>query len=137
MLYFVLISLFLQSCYLIFSGDKKLGGGYYWTNDRGFSQIIMTSTPTYDGVGLFLIPPTVTKVDFNRKYIIALSEDLYTQEKKYYIINKQTAYSVQYRIKNDISWESIKWKNVDGPLDSVAFFQILKKRSISLRFDDE
>jgi len=116
-------------------GDKKLGEGYILSEDGKYTSIVKSTTKPYRGSGLEVIPPTVTKFKANKNYIIALSIDIETKVRNYWIINKSITINLA-DCKDQASCDSVLRSNVEGPLDSVLFNKKLKENSIPLSFDN-
>jgi hypothetical protein len=129
----ILFCFILGSCTYILLGEKSLGQGYYFTNDGAFSEVIISATKHYKGAGLVIIPPTVINVNSDKKTIIAQSVGNISTEKYYWIINKENPIDLDACI-DPVSCDSTLRSNVEGPLDSMTFYQLLENRSIDLKF---
>ncbi len=112
---FVMIA-FLSSCIFLHYDDRlDLGNHYYFIPDGKNSSIIKSNTKTYEHKGAEIIPPNVVKYQYDKVYIIAKSIELSNLTEHYWIVNKER-------------------KDIDGPLDSTRFYQMLKERKIDLKF---
>jgi len=114
---------FVCSCVFIRIDDSvDLGHGYRYIQDAP-QVIIYNTSPKSKATGKIIIPPVVKSYAFNDRYIIAKSqgvdENTGNSEGKpiyYWIIDKaKKGYSVP-------------------PLDSVAFYKVLKIKDIHLGF---
>jgi len=114
------------------TGDKNLGKGYYFFSHRSFSSIVLSSTDSYQGNGPRVVPSEVVSHSFNDEYIIALSRDINTKEKTYWIINKNMPARIKSLVEENGS-QHIIWTNVSGPLDSLEFSKMLEQKLINLQ----
>jgi len=113
---------FLCSCtFSKLIGDKELGDGYVLTEDAKEHCIVKSSTEKYDGVGEIVIKK-VSNVNYNKKYIIVLSNELSLSKTTYWII-----------IKKDVT--NHYKSEVIGPLDSINFNKNLVLMKIGLKFE--
>ena len=115
----------IESCSISKYEDVDLGGGYFWIRegyDDQSSRIIYSSKEPYTGVGLEIIPPTVTKPAFNDAFIYAQSND-----SLYWIIDKRDRIDLSACRNWNPACDSLLMAHVIGPLDSVCFSQRIKE----------
>ena len=135
-IYVLLIFLFISSCSLsILLGDKNLGKGYFLFENGNFTCIVKSFKKTYKGGGLEIIPYQVTKYEFNKYYIIAISVEPKTNVRSFWIINKKIPINLNI-CRESANFDKALKSNVIGPIDSITFYKILYKENIKLKFDN-
>ena len=125
----ILIMLLSNSCRLII-GDRDLKNGFIWTADGNQSSIVLSTTQKYHGVGLEIIPPMVVKVETDKNFITVKSIDNIQNIDKYWIIDKRIATNLS-DCKDQNSCDSLIMTIVEGPFDSISFYQMLKNKGIN------
>ncbi len=107
---------FIYSCVFIRLDDSiDLGNKYRYIQDYP-QAILYHKTQTYKGGGINIVPPVITNYNFNGRYIIAKSIDMYDKQTKYWIVDK-----------------ALKGNKVE-PLDSMGFDRKIIELKINLKF---
>lgn len=128
--FFGILLVLLLVFFKLATSDKSLGSGYILFDEGFFTQII-------NGNGGKIVPPVVTHYAYDRHHIIAISQDIDTQEIKYWIIDKDIPIDLSVCKDFDTRcFDSIRQLSVEGPLDSDTFYRLLESKEIELRFDD-
>ncbi len=112
----------IQSCVFIRMDDSvDLGSNYRFIQDTP-QTIIYHSSDDYEGSGIEIIPPLVLSYGFNKRYILAKTQEVdeMTGRKegkpiRYWIIDKQ-----------------LKGDSVE-PMDSISFYKTLEVKNIKVR----
>ncbi|MEM1003531.1 MAG: hypothetical protein AAGH46_12870 [Bacteroidota bacterium] len=134
----LLLVLTINSCSISeLSGDRNLGGGYYlWTEgkDGQSNAILLSTTQPYKGAGLIIIAPTVIKVKFDEKVILALSKNPKSLEEEYWMIDKEKTIDLSTCL-DKTSCDSVLKQNVLGPLSYEGFIDLASQKGIKLRFE--
>lgn len=115
---------------MFITGDRDLKNGYIWTADGNQSSIVLSTTKKYHGVGLEIIPPMVVKVETDKNFITVKSIDNIQNIDKYWIIDKRIAINLS-DCKDQKSCDSLIMSIIEGPFDSLSFYQMLNNKGIN------
>jgi len=131
--FFVLILVVITACiifvvtifpvFIRMDSSVDLGNNYRYIPD--YPQTVIHHEHSYKGIGDIIVPPLVLSYAFNERYIIAKSQEVdeTTGSKegkpiRYWIIDKTTD------------------STLAKPMDSIAFYQQLKKLNIGLELSN-
>jgi len=113
-------------------GDKDLRDGYYLMEDGLFTTIVYNDSPKYRFTGFVVIPFTVINYMEGNNYILAISLDDDNIIKSYWIIDKSISINLDECPENS-SCDSLLKSNVQGPMDSINFYNTIAKKNITLK----
>jgi hypothetical protein len=122
---FSLLTFSISSCDFV-SGVKDLGEGYYLDSD----QILYTDKPSYNGIGLCVVPPRVHSLGKTDDFIVVVSKDNSGILWYWLILKKQNKEEIKYNEANKEIGSYYEYKNIYGPLDSLAFEKVKEERKI-------
>lgn len=134
-----MIVLMMSSC-SNFYGDKNLGSGYFLWQDGRYKEIVFSTEKVYKGEVIYnVIEENVSNVNFNDSYIIVKTSkfiDPKTELTKFWVIDKTVSINLN-NCHDQASCDKLLKINVTGPMDSISFYQKLKKLNIGLKFKRE
>lgn len=136
--YTILVFFFHFFGIIIFFEDKNLGDGYLLWADTAPS----IAYKYRKGEGAYeVVPPKVNMLNYNSKFIIAMTIDIKDKKKKFWIINKNNGEQVEdsltsyFNKETNSSLESILYSQRVGPMDSLSFIEYINQNDINLVLD--
>lgn len=124
-IYFVISLLFISCSF--YSGVKELGNRIYLDEN----QIIISTTEKYEGSGYCIVPPTITKVMKDGKFVIVQTLNG-KNHLNYWLIDKGIESKELQYVEDSLYWPYYKYSNVYGPMDSIEFLNLKKQKNVKI-----